>query len=275
MANEETSIKLLEFLKRRGPINTFRLARVLNIDRYKLQDAIKELEEKGAVEFKFGLVRFLKLPAKEKKEAEKPAKIKKILLSPKKKTRHKAKQHRKKRSRSEVSRAQKGGFQDENKSLYGAKLFLKEDFLKLEANLHKKQNALQAIQEENEKLKEKLSLLKKSSRKRSKIKSKLKEKKEIAKGLKQRVKTFQQNIKSHKVIRKTSGRIKKIPASLKEKLKNKNLKQMIKIFRKDSKVHKGIQKTTKRIKKLPAGLKKTVQKIGHGLKRYKRPKRKC
>lgn len=61
-----THKRVLEYLKKKGQTNTFRLARDLGIDRHKILDIIKKLESKKLVELKFGTVKFLKFPEKEK-----------------------------------------------------------------------------------------------------------------------------------------------------------------------------------------------------------------
>ncbi len=66
MLNEDAQSKVLECLKKEGQANTFRLTSKLGIDRHKILNIIKKLEEKGAVEFKTGKVRFLKFPKEEK-----------------------------------------------------------------------------------------------------------------------------------------------------------------------------------------------------------------
>ncbi len=67
MVIEDDYNRALEYIKKHNHINTFRLASELKIDRHKILNIIKKLEEKGAVEFKTGKVRFLKFPSKEKK----------------------------------------------------------------------------------------------------------------------------------------------------------------------------------------------------------------
>lgn len=74
---ENTSLKILEYIKEEGPTNTFRLARELNLNRHKVLKIIKDLEAKEALEFKSGLVKFLKFPVIEKK-IKKPIEIKTI-----------------------------------------------------------------------------------------------------------------------------------------------------------------------------------------------------
>ncbi len=53
-------LPVLEYLKKHGAANTFRLARVLGIDRQHILDSIKRLEAKGAVIVRGGMVQFLK-----------------------------------------------------------------------------------------------------------------------------------------------------------------------------------------------------------------------
>lgn len=67
METEEVSSQVLEYLKKHKEVNTFRLARELGIDRHKILNIIKNLEEKGSVHIKSGKVVFLKFPSKEKK----------------------------------------------------------------------------------------------------------------------------------------------------------------------------------------------------------------
>ncbi|OIO62678.1 hypothetical protein AUJ69_02405 [Candidatus Woesearchaeota archaeon CG1_02_47_18] len=93
MAAEEVYQKILEHLKEEGPLNTFRLARNLNLDRYRLLNFIEKLEEVGAVEVQYGLVRFLKFAVEKKEVVKKPAEIKKTVFKPKRK--HKVKKVKK------------------------------------------------------------------------------------------------------------------------------------------------------------------------------------
>lgn len=76
MVAEDVDNKVLEYIKKQGQTNTFRLARELGIDRYRILNIIKKLEEKGAVEFRSGIVKF---PVKEKKVVKK-LKVKKAPL---------------------------------------------------------------------------------------------------------------------------------------------------------------------------------------------------
>jgi predicted transcriptional regulator len=67
----EDAYNILEHLKKHGPVDTFRLARKLGMDRNKLLNIIKELKEKELVEFKEGTVKFLKFPEEIKVEKNK------------------------------------------------------------------------------------------------------------------------------------------------------------------------------------------------------------
>lgn len=84
MAAEESFRKILEHLKKKGPLNTFRLARTLDLDRSRLLNFIEKLEKAGAVEVQHGLVKFLKFVVEEKK-VSKPEEAKKTGSKPKKK----------------------------------------------------------------------------------------------------------------------------------------------------------------------------------------------
>jgi len=74
--------EILEYLKKEGPTNTFRLARDIGLERHKLLNLLEKLEKKGAIEFKHGLAIFLEFPAEEK---PKPAEIKESSPKPKRK----------------------------------------------------------------------------------------------------------------------------------------------------------------------------------------------
>lgn len=89
MVTEDATNRILEYLKKQGQANTFRLARELGIDRHKILDIIRRLEEKEAIEFKSGMIRFLKFPAKERKIAKRQIEIKKVLPKQKKKVERK------------------------------------------------------------------------------------------------------------------------------------------------------------------------------------------
>ncbi|MEW5896476.1 MAG: hypothetical protein AB1668_02185 [Nanoarchaeota archaeon] len=87
MAAGEVFQRILKHLKKDGPLNTFRLARELNLDRYQLLSSIGKLEKAGAVEVQHGVVKFLKFVAEERKvEEPQPVEAKKPTQKPKKKT---------------------------------------------------------------------------------------------------------------------------------------------------------------------------------------------
>jgi len=119
MISESAYNRILEYLKKQGQTNTFRLARELGIDRHKLLNIIRELEEKQAIEFKSGIVKFLRFP-----KEEKPIKVKKAHFEAKKKRIHKKKAIRRKINLN---------LQAENKRL-------KEKLLELEDNIKRKAN---------------------------------------------------------------------------------------------------------------------------------------
>lgn len=68
MKEENTSNKVLEYLKKKGKANTFKIARELKIDRPKVLRIIKELVEKHKAEFVLGTVQLLNFPSKEVKK---------------------------------------------------------------------------------------------------------------------------------------------------------------------------------------------------------------
>ncbi|MEK6869488.1 MAG: hypothetical protein AABX74_04615 [Nanoarchaeota archaeon] len=68
MAIEATHNKILEYLKKHGSANTFRLSKHLGIDRIELIRLIDELAKKGLAKFKSGVVTGFK---EDKKLAEK------------------------------------------------------------------------------------------------------------------------------------------------------------------------------------------------------------
>src|SRR3989338_4697749 len=89
MVAEDVVNKVLEYLKKHGQTNTFKLATELKIDRHKILNIVKKLEEKQAVEVRSGIVRFLKFPVKEKRVKKKIVKVKKAPSKSKKKIKHK------------------------------------------------------------------------------------------------------------------------------------------------------------------------------------------
>lgn len=84
MAAEEVYQKILEHLKKEGPLNTFRLARTLNLDRSKLLNFVEKMEKAGTVEVQHGLVKFLKFVAEEK-QVKRPVEVEKPVPKLKKK----------------------------------------------------------------------------------------------------------------------------------------------------------------------------------------------
>ena len=114
MAIEDAQHQVLEYLKKKGQTNTFRLARELRIDRHKLLNVVKELQEKQAIELKYGNVRFLKFPKEERKAR---IEVKKALSAPKIKAEHKAKTSTKKIAMHQEKLKLLGSLQYENKEL--------------------------------------------------------------------------------------------------------------------------------------------------------------
>lgn len=88
MVIENGQNKILEYLKKHGQTNTFRIARDLGLDRDKILDIVKILEEKKLIEFKSNTAKFLKSPPKERKAAKRLIKVKKALPKPKKKRKY-------------------------------------------------------------------------------------------------------------------------------------------------------------------------------------------
>ncbi len=60
MAGEDITSEVLKYLKEEGPTNTFRLTRMMGLERNRLLTLIGKLEEKEAVKFERGNVIFLK-----------------------------------------------------------------------------------------------------------------------------------------------------------------------------------------------------------------------
>ncbi len=91
MVGEDIINEILEYLKKAGPTNTFRLASVMDVDRAKLLSLLKKLEERGALEFERGNAIFIKFISGEKpksveiKEASPPSesKVKRKPVKPK------------------------------------------------------------------------------------------------------------------------------------------------------------------------------------------------
>lgn len=113
--------RIVEYLKKQGPTNTFRLSRELGIDRHKLLNIVKELEEKRVIGVRHGNVKFLA-------EEKKVAKVKETLPKPKaKKTIQK-----KARDRGGINLLLKN-LEDKNKEL-------REKVLGLEASIKRQLN---------------------------------------------------------------------------------------------------------------------------------------
>lgn len=86
MEDENLTKDTLEYLKGEGPTNTFKLSSEMGLERSKLLNLLKKLEEKQAVRFEHGNVIFLKFPSEEK---PKSTKVKKFLPAPKEKVERK------------------------------------------------------------------------------------------------------------------------------------------------------------------------------------------
>lgn len=183
--------RLLGYLKNQGPTNTFRLSRELDIERHKIVDIVKELKGKQAIEFEHGIVRFLKFP-EEKKLVKKPVEIKKVPSRPKKRIKRKVK----------AKKTVQSGIKPPEEL-----------------------EILENLQEENKRLKEKLSKLKFSIKKQSDIENKFKAQVEYIEKLEKTIKELKQKANvPHKIIRKTI--IKKVSVKVKKKpIKRKKSKQ--------------------------------------------------
>ncbi len=89
MVGEDIISEVLEYLKKAGPTNTFRLASVMGIDRAKLLNLLKKLEEIQAIQFEHGNAVFLKFVSEEKPKS-KPAEIEKPSPHPEQKIKTKS-----------------------------------------------------------------------------------------------------------------------------------------------------------------------------------------
>ncbi|MEK6808560.1 MAG: hypothetical protein AABY14_02645 [Nanoarchaeota archaeon] len=118
----EDVYNILGYLKKHKSANTFRLARELSIDRYRILNLINSLETKGAIEVKSGTVRFIKFPGKKVIEPKvtEHVKVKKDKVEPKREA-------TKSRASTEILDAL-GDLQAENK-------ILKERLLELEVGI--------------------------------------------------------------------------------------------------------------------------------------------
>lgn len=78
---EDVISKILDYLEKAGPTNTFRLSSVMSIDRAKLLSLLKKLEEKQAIRFEHGNVVFIKFVSG---ETPKPTEVKEPSFQPQK-----------------------------------------------------------------------------------------------------------------------------------------------------------------------------------------------
>ncbi len=74
MVGRGITTEVLEYLKKEGSTNTFKMARMMGLERNKLLTLIGRLEEKEAVKMERGKVIFLKFPAVQEPVLKKPAK---------------------------------------------------------------------------------------------------------------------------------------------------------------------------------------------------------
>jgi len=72
MVNKNSGHSILEYLKKEGATNTFKLAHTLDIKRDKLLGIIKNLEEQRLIKIVTGKVEFLSYPASKEKKKQKP-----------------------------------------------------------------------------------------------------------------------------------------------------------------------------------------------------------
>ncbi|MDP3027315.1 MAG: hypothetical protein Q8N63_06410, partial [Nanoarchaeota archaeon] len=72
MVDENPEYSILEYLKKNGATNTFKLAHVLEIKRDKLLKILKTLEEQGLVKITTGKAEFLSYSPSREKKKQKP-----------------------------------------------------------------------------------------------------------------------------------------------------------------------------------------------------------
>ena len=72
MVGEDVVYKILDYLEKKGPTNTFRLASVIGMERDQLIKVLKRLEEKQAIRFEYGNALFLKFISEEKPKPIEP-----------------------------------------------------------------------------------------------------------------------------------------------------------------------------------------------------------
>ena len=162
MVTEDAYNRVLEYLKNHDHINTFRLARELNIDRHKILNIIKKLEEKQAVEFKSGTVKFLKFLKRE----EKPIKVKKTISTSERETEPKVKKAAQRSVKFQEKLKALGSLQYENKKLTGK-------LSELEASIKRQHYTKTRKFREQDELIEKLENRLKASQEKAKIKPKI------------------------------------------------------------------------------------------------------
>lgn len=258
MADKEV-YAILDYLKKYGRTNTFRLARQLRIERHKLLDVLKILKEKKAIEFKSGIVELVKFLPKEKKVAEekppevktlKVKKIPKIKVKPKKVKHRKRKPKEIKHKKREVLKISEN-LQEENKNLKEELSGLKEEI----SGLTEKFNA-------------KNHLLDLSEKKIGELKSEIQ-------GLEQKVnippkiieRTIVKKIPVKKIVRKTIikrilVRVKEKPKKFKFKLPTINVPKitMPKIKIDFKKIKKGLRTDVGQLQQKIKGHSKTIKK---------------
>ena len=93
MVGEDVVHKILEYLKKKGPTNTFRLSSVMGMERDQLIKVLKRLEEKQAIRFEYGKALFLKFISEEKPKPieSKPTATAKVFSAPPKRAKRKSK----------------------------------------------------------------------------------------------------------------------------------------------------------------------------------------
>ncbi len=250
---------ILDYLKKYGRTNTFRLARHLRIERHKLLDILKTLKEKKAIEFKGGTVELIKLPQKEEKVAEeKPSELKipRIEKIPKTKVKPKKIKHRKrkpkeiKHKKREVSKISEN-LQEENKNLKEELSGLKEEISGLTEKFNAKKHLLDSSEKKMEELKSEIQGLEQ----KASIPPKIIER------------TIIKKIPVKKIIRIT--RIKRIPVVVKEKPKKFGFRlptinvpkiTMPKIKIDFKKIKKGLRPDVGQLQQKMTGSSKTIKK---------------
>src|SRR3989344_5934788 len=93
MVGEDVVYKILDYLEKKGPTNTFRLASVMDMERDQLIKVLKRLEEKQVIRFEYGKAIFLKFISEEKPKPikSKPTETTEIFPAPQKKVERKSK----------------------------------------------------------------------------------------------------------------------------------------------------------------------------------------